>query len=130
MDIAALRERAKAARTLSITFQSATYTLVIPTDFDWKVIIARHQEEGTRATRALVDAALIAWTGVRVGDAVPESEQASEELPYSSQAAALLLDYRLDVLGALEAELITAFHARRTAREESQKNSAGASPSS
>jgi len=130
MDIAALRERARAARTLSVKHQAATYTLVIPTDFDWKVIIARHSDEGTRATRSLVDAALTGWSGVTVGDAVPESEQAGEPLPFSADAAALLLDYRIDILGVLEVALITGFQARREAREAEQKNSDGASPSS
>jgi len=129
MDIQALRERAKSARTLTIEHDGAHYTLVIPSDFEWRTIIKRHREDDSKCTRALVDAALVGWSGVRVADAVPESDKATESLPFSGEARALLLDYRVDILSTLETALILEFHSRREAREAAQKNSESASPS-
>lgn len=123
IDLADLRLRAQRARRFEHTVDGRAFELVYPSKFEAERIWARHERDTASALRDLVAASITGWTGVLVGDAVPEHKRAAEPLPYSAEAVALLLDERTDWIKALGMEIVAAMKTRHDAIEADRKNS-------
>ena len=133
MDVKELKERIEAARRVEATVNGATFTMVMPTDHQWRVCVQESRGEDGRvidalAYRRLLERALTGWSGVKCSDMMPgESEEA---LPFSPAARELLLDHRLDIVDELTIAFGAWLRDHRAKQEESEKNSSGASSGS
>ena len=104
MDLQALQAAALAAREIDqpVTLPAGDVVarLRLPTAQDVKVAAWRAgigRPDGDRAAlmvlqRALIEAALIGWQGVRVGHILPGHAEASAPLPWEAGAVPLFLD--------------------------------------
>jgi hypothetical protein len=123
VDLADLRLRAQRARRFSHTVDGRTFELCYPSKFEAERIWSRHERDTAAALYDLVVASVTGWTGVLVGDAVPEHKRAAEPLPYSAEAVSLLLDERTDWIKALGVEIVAQMRTRHDAIEADRKNS-------
>lgn len=128
MDLQTLQARALAAREVTHTVGEITYRLRVPTRHDVLLAAQRTgamQAAGGRAAmlvmqRALLDAAVVGWAGVRVHHVLPPDQcgaEAGTPLAWEPGAVPLLLDARPDDAQAL-ADLMSARMAERTAAVE------------
>jgi len=104
MDLADLKRYATAAREFSVAVGAADaprhITLRLPTQHEVVLAARRSGLHGVVddaaahvvLQRTLLLCAMVAWSGVVVGDVLPEHPQASDALECSADAAALLLD--------------------------------------
>ena len=72
--------------------------------------------------RDLVVASLIGWEGVLVRDAVPEAKNGAEPLPFSDDAAALVLEERTEWVNDLGMAVVAKMKARQDSIEADRKN--------
>lgn len=128
MDLQTLQQRALAARELSHTIGDITYRLRVPTRHE--VLLAAQRSGamhvgGDRAAllvtqRAVLEAAIIGWTGARVRHVLPPDQaqgEADSPLPWEAGAVPLLLDAQPEAAQAL-ADLINQRMAQRAAAVE------------
>lgn len=101
MDLQALQARALAAREFSHTVADVDYRLRVPTQHE--ALLAAHRTgvvgnaQGAAylvLMRAVLEAAIIGWQGLRVGHVVPGGDDADTPLPWSAEAVPLVLDAR------------------------------------
>lgn len=126
MDFNALKAQFEASRRLEVPFGAAKYHLVLPSQHAWRVTLEAHRDPHgrlleTRAFRALLNEAVTGWEGVQQRDIMPEAGEGA--LPYSAEAAQLLLDCRQDIADALTVALAARLVEQRRAREDGLKNS-------
>jgi len=133
MDLYTLQQRALAARELVHTVGGITYTLRVPTRHEVLLAAQRSgamQAGGDRAAllvtqRAVLEAAVIGWTGARVCHVLPPDQAAGEAdapLPWEAGAVPLLLDARPDDAQALADVINQRMAARAAAVEADAKN--------
>lgn len=128
MDLQTLQQRALAARELSHAVGEITYRLRVPTRHEVLLAAQRSgamQAGGDRAAllvtqRAVLEAAIIGWTGARVRHVLPADQadgEADAPLPWEPGAVPLLLDAQPEAAQAL-ADVINARMAQRAAAVE------------
>lgn len=128
MDLQALQQRALAARELSHTIGEVTYRLRVPTRHEVLLAAQRSgamQVAGDRAAllvtqRAVLEQAVIGWTGARVRHVLPLEHadgEADAPLAWEAGAVPLLLDAQPDHAQQL-ADLINQRMAQRAAAVE------------
>jgi len=133
MDVKELKERIDAARRVEATVNGATFTMIMPTDHQLRVIMQRANDANGQRVDALIwhrllGQALVGWSGVKVADLfVVEND---EPLAFSAEARDLLLEHRLDIVDSLEREVLQWLSDYRSKREATEKNSSGASSGS
>ena len=116
----------EASRRFEAEAAGAKFTLLLPSEYQGKVAA----EEGSPSVtmRRVVEGALTGWSGVHASHILPEGP--ADDLPFSAENAALLLEHRQDICGALAAEISRRFVDRRKKLEGARKNSARASTGS
>lgn len=130
MDLATLQARALAAREVTRSVGAITYHLRLPTQHDILVAAQRTgalKVQGDAAAmlllnRSVLEAAVIGWTGARVGHILPADPEAGAPLAWEAGAVPLLLDARPDDAVALQDLLTERTAARRAALEADSGN--------
>lgn len=129
MDLQDLQRRAQAARETVHSIGCVTYTLRLPTSHE--VLLAAHkagvvgQAVGAAyllLMRAVLEAAVVGWQGVRVGDVAPGGDDAAAPLPWDAGAVPLLFDAKPGHESALRDVLSARMAERATALEADAKN--------
>lgn len=128
MDLQALQQRALAARELTHTIGEIEFRLRVPTRHE--VLLAAQRagalaSTGDRASllitqRAVLEAAVVGWTGARVRHVLPLEHAEGEgeaPLPWEPGAVPLLLDARPDDAQQL-ADIVSQRMAKRDAAVE------------
>lgn len=123
IDLADLRMRAQRVREFSHPVGEAVFQLRHPNRFEAERLWGRHRDDIVGGMRELVAVSLIGWEGVLVRDALPESKQGAEPLPFSPDAVELVLDERTDWIQALGEAIAMRMSARRESVEADRKNS-------
>jgi len=130
MDIADIQRRAAAAREFEHAVGERRFRLRIPTAHEAQVEMLRagggnpSSEMVALAVmhRALVERAVIGWSGVTTADLLPEESAATETVEYAPVLVPLLLDAQ-PTLALDLAEVLVQRTAARTARiEAARKN--------
>lgn len=126
MPLVELKAAIEAARQFTVPLGAATFTLRLPSEHDCRVRLERHRDAAgvplfTEAARALLDTALVGWSGVTEADLFEGA--AATPLPFSVEARALLLDHRLDWADELTIALSAKRQQRAEQREAARKNS-------
>ena len=133
MDVKELKDRIEASRRVEAVVNGATFTMIMPTDHQLRVIMQRANDANGQRVDALIwhrllGQALVGWSGVKVADLfVVEND---EPLAFSAEARDLLLEHRLDIVDSLEREVLQWLSDYRSKREATEKNSSGASSGS
>jgi hypothetical protein len=134
MDLADLKRLATAAREFSVQVGAADaprhITLRVPTQHELVVSARRsgiESIESDRAamlvmTRALVLQAMVGFSGVVVGDVLPDHPQAADALPCEPGAAELVLDAQPEWAKTLSDALMERLALRREQKDTAQKN--------
>jgi hypothetical protein len=137
MDLADLKRLATAAREFSVAVGPDAaprhITLRTPTQHELSLAARRagmHQTtDDVAATmmleRVLLCDCIVAWSGVVVGDVLPESEQAAEALVHEAGAVPLVLDVQNDWAQTLWLALVDRLAKRKAAKDTAAKNSLG-----
>lgn len=129
MDLQALQARARSAREFDHAIGEITYRLRVPTQHE--ALVAAHrtgvvgQAQGAAyllLMRAVLEAAVCGWQGLRVGHVVPGGDDAATPLPWSADAVALVLDARPADAQALADAMGAQMVARAAAFEADAKN--------
>lgn len=128
MDIADIRRQAQAGLQFNVTVGTMQFTLRLPTQHQVDIAVARNRlHEGAddpallvRVRRALVEGAVVAWTGVTAGDLA--AGLGAEPVDLSAEAVGLLMDAREDVADALNAEFLRQRAARIEKQGAAEKN--------
>jgi len=134
MDLADLKRRALAARE----FQKAVgpqeslrqFTLRVPTPHEVKVAASRaglsavveDQAAHVLLQRALLVPAVVAWSGVTVGDVLADAEPGTDALELEAGAVELVLDAHPDWEQELVSELYQRMAQRREQKDTAAKN--------
>jgi hypothetical protein len=121
MDYASLKTRFDAVRAGNTTCAHATFRWVAPTDGDMRRFASKQDATASSMGRDTVLAALTGWSGVRACDLVAEFENTEEQLDFSREAAAALLDVQTDWLDLLTVDILAKQSARKAAMEEEKK---------
>ena len=122
IDLADLRLRAQRAREFHFSVDDARFALRHPSRFEAERIWSRCRDDMVGAMHDLVVASLIGWEGVLVRDALAEAKNGAEPLPFSTEAAELLLEERTDWLNGLGTAVVARMKARHDAIEADRKN--------
>lgn len=140
MDLADIRRAANAAREYTQPFSDGqgteiTFTLRVPSSHELDCLTAAHSlrtriEAVVRSRRATLEAAIVGWSGAKVGDVLRGHKHGTEEFLFEPGAAVTLLDERPDVAEALWAPLERRLEERATQAEATAKNSPRASTGS
>ena len=101
MDLQTLQARAQAAREFTHSVGEITYTLRTPTQHEALLAAHRTGVVGQPAgaaymvlMRAVLEAAIVGWQGLRVGHLLPSDAEAAAPLAYDPGAVPVLLDAR------------------------------------
>lgn len=133
MDLQAIQQRAMAAREFEHSIGEITYRLRVPTRHE--VLLAAQRCGALRVNgdaaamlvlqRAVLEGALIGWTGARVRHVLPPEHagaDAEAPLPWAAEAVPLLLDALPDDAQALAGEITQRTERRAAAIEADRKN--------
>jgi len=123
IDLADLRMRALRVREFAHQEGEVAFHLRHPNRFEAERLWSRHRDDMVAAMRELVAISLIGWSGVLVRDALPESKQGAEPLPFSAEAVEMVLDERTDWIQSLGQAIAMRMAARRESVEADRKNS-------
>lgn len=126
IDVAAIRERARAARSFSVHCGPRAYALLLPTAHQMEVAVASRTEGEAGVVQFLrrqVEAAITSWEGVTLASFDPAAGDAGEQLvPFSAELVPDLLDAQPGDEAALRDALITKLAQRRAVAEAAAKN--------
>ena len=126
MDIAAIKERARAARSISVLSGPRAYTLLLPTAHEMEIAVAsRGEGEAGVVTflRAQVERALIGWEGVTLSDFDPAAGDAgAQRVPFAAELVPELLDALPEDAALLRDQLVARLAERRARVEAAAKN--------
>lgn len=131
MELDDIRRQALAAREFPVAIEHASrrisFTLRIPTRHETRIALQRAgpQDDAARllvAERLLLEGAVVAWIGVRIGDVLPEHEPGSDELAFERSAVGLLLDAQPAWASELGLQLVDRMAQRNTAQDTAAKN--------
>ena len=130
MDFAELKRQIEASRQTEAKLGAATFKLRLPEEHVWCVANETHRDAHghtmeSRASREVLDAALIGWEGVTLQDLLQDAP--AEPLPFSPAAKTELLNSRQDVADLLAMTLGLKIIERRETREAARKNSSSGS---
>lgn len=129
MDLQTLRDKALAAREITHPLGEITYRLRLPTPHE--VLLAAHrtgvvgQPAGAAyllLMRAVLEAAVIGWQGLRVLHVLPDDADGQAPLAWEPGAVALVLDSRSADAKALADVLSDRMAQRAAALEAAAKN--------
>lgn len=118
-----LRRRAQSEREFTHMVDQVEFQLRHPSKLDAERIWATHRTNMVSAMALLVRDSLIGWRGVRVRDAVPESKQGDEPLPFEPEAVDLVLNERTDWVKDIGDAIVSRMSARQKRIEADRKNS-------
>jgi hypothetical protein len=126
MDIAAIKERARVARSISVLSGPRAYTLLLPTAHEMEIAVAsRGEGEAGVVTflRAQVERALIGWEGVTLADFDPAAgDSGAERVPFAAELVPELLDTLPEDAALLRDQLVARLAERRARVEAAAKN--------
>lgn len=126
MDISAIKERARAARSITVHCGPRAYALLLPTPHQMEVAVASRGEGEAGVVQFLrrqVEAAIVNWQGVTLAAFDPASGDSGEEcIPFAAELVADLLDAQPEDEAALRETLITRLAERRARVEAAAKN--------
>jgi nucleotide-binding universal stress UspA family protein len=132
MDLADLKRQATAAREFSVSVGTPPRHITLRTPTEHELTLAARRAGMHSATddvaaslvleRALVCACLVAWSGVTVGDVLPDSDQAAQPLDFEAGAVPLLLDAKHAWAQELWAALVERLADRRVKKDTAEKN--------
>lgn len=129
MDLQTLRDKALAAREISHEIGALTYRLRLPTPHE--VLLAAHrtgvvgQPAGAGymvLMRAVLEAAVIGWQGLRVQHVLPDDADGQTPLAWEPGAVAVVLDARPADARALADVMSERMAQRAAALEAAAKN--------
>jgi hypothetical protein len=120
-DLKLLRAQSLRAREYTHELGPRTYTLRVPTAYEWRRIMVGNAADAVAAQRALLEDAVIGWEGVTAADLFP-GEAEPEPAAFDRLALACLLDNNLAESDALAQRLIGAYNERRARIEATAKN--------
>lgn len=129
MDLQTLRDKALAAREITHALGDVTYRLRLPTPHE--VLLAAHrtgvvgQPAGAAymvLMRAVLDAAIIGWQGLRVLHVLPDEADGQAPLAWEPGAVEVLLDARPADARALADVMSERMAQRAAALEAAAKN--------
>lgn len=125
MAVADLIARLEAARSVQIEAAGASFSVRLPTDHAWRALVQRHADAHGRlleaeAFRALLDEALVGWSGVT--ERLVDPAAGETPLAFDAQARRALLDHRQDVADEIAVAVALKLRERREAREAAAKN--------
>lgn len=129
MDLQTLRDKALAAREVTHTVGDVTYRLRLPTPHE--VLLAAHrtgvvgQPAGAAylvLMRAVLEAAVIGWQGLRVAHVLPDEADGQTPLAWEVGAVAVVLDARPDDAQQLADAMSAGMSKRAAALEAAAKN--------
>lgn len=126
IDVAAIRERARAARSFSVYCGPRVYALLLPTAHQMEVAVAARSEGEAGVVQFLrrqVEAAITGWEGVTLSAFDPASGDSGEErIPFAAELVPDLLDAQPADEALLREALIARLAERRTRAEATAKN--------
>lgn len=137
MDLADLKRLATAAREFSVPVgpEAAPRHITLRTPTDHELTLAARRAGMHQATddvtatiileRALLCECIVAWSGVVIGDVLPESDQAAEPLVHEAGAVPLVLDAQNDWAQTLWLALVERLAQRKAVKDTAEKNSRG-----
>lgn len=122
-----------ASRRFEADSAGARFTLQLPSEHAWRVAMQSHRDAqgrtiSAKAMRQIAEEATLGWSGVTLGHLVPDG--GAEQVPFSREALALLLEHRQDICDELAVELGRRTSERRERLEGARKNSERASTGS
>lgn len=125
MDIASIKAQIEKAREFDASYSGVKFLLRLPSEHVWRLITEDHLDDhgrvqNARAGRRLLEASLIGWENLKAEQLLKGAGDAS--VPYSSEAIALLLDERGDIVDHLNRLLVRKLGERRAQQEASRKN--------
>lgn len=129
MDLQTLQAKALAAREIAHTLGDITYRLRLPTPHE--VLLAAHrtgvvgQPAGAAymvLMRAVLEAAVIGWQGLRVAHVLPDEADGQGPLAWAAGAVAVVLDARPADAKALADFMSDSMAQRAAAFEAAAKN--------
>lgn len=128
MDLADIKRAAMAAREFTEVVEHVTFTLRLPTPHEAECAAARlrfsadDDETTVRMRRALVEGAVVGWSGAIVGDVLPDHPAAAESFVWHRDAVGVLLDARPQWARLLWPPLLARLEARNAQRSSAEKN--------
>lgn len=130
MDLADLKRRSLAARETSHEIDGRAFTLRVPTRHETTVAVRRASAGagGDEAAvyvivrRNLLEAAIVRWSGVKVGDMLPGEGDAGDDYPHEPGAVPFLLDAQTDWAAELSDKLVELIAARNSLQDSAAKN--------
>ena len=135
MELADLKRFALAAREFSLAVgdparhPACHVSLRIPTQHEVDVAARRSvvgagddQAAHVVLSRSLLLLGVVGWSGVTVGDVLPDSAEAADVLPYEPGAVELLLDAQPEWAQAMYTALIDRMVKRKEAKDTAAKN--------
>ena len=134
MDLADLKRYATAAREFSVPVGAASaprhITLRLPTQHEVVLAARRSGLHGVAEDaaahvvlqRTLLLCALVAWSGVVVGDVLADHPQGTDALEWSADAAVLLLDAQPEWEQELGSALMERMAQRKAVKDTAAKN--------
>jgi len=120
MDYAELKRRVDAVLESSSTIDRKVFRWRIPSEGEVRRLRAASLDAHSFG-RSVCAAALFDWSGVMVGDILPDDKSAEEPLEFDVSTAILLLDTRVDISDALSLAVLSAYKKRRDYMEEQAK---------
>lgn len=131
MELEDIRRQAMAAREFEKVVDHGSFWLRLPTRYE--VTLAARRAGGNEdpaslliLERALVELAIVRWSGVNIKDVLPDEAQ-DEPLPHSPDAVRILLDAKPDWATELGVALFDRMAQRKEERDTAAKNSSSAS---
>jgi len=126
IDVTAIKERARAARSVSVLSGPRVYTLLLPTAHEMEIAVASRGEGEAGVVaflRAQVERALIGWEGVTLADFDPAAGDAgAERVPFAAELVSDLLDALPEDAVLLRDQLVARLAERRARVESAAKN--------
>jgi hypothetical protein len=130
-ELAQIKRKALAARRFEVPMAGradAIITLQVPTKHETMVSYldcgtGAPAANSARWQRVMLERAIVAWRGLRVGDLLATHEAAAEDLPFDPEAIALLLDAQDEWATQLFGELMPRLEARQAVQDTAEKNS-------
>jgi len=115
------------ARQSQTVIDGVTFTVQLPLPHEWRKSIEQHRDEHhsvkqAEAFRALLDRALVGWSGLTTKHLLPTVEKA-ESVDYGDEFKQILLDVRQDIADELSIHLALQNKAFQERYEAEEKNS-------
>lgn len=127
MDALELRNQLEASRRFELEIRGIRFKLKLPSELARRNAIQNNRDRHGRmmeaqATRAILDAAVIGWEGLKAKHIMPSSSKPEDEVKFSADALAMLLEDATEISDELIFGVMDRVLKRDAEREAAEKN--------